>query len=531
MEKLLLKYLVESNYLNIDSQDLKLQLLAHPDYPSLKSITDTLDYFEIENIAALIPKEYLDQLPKNFLTLLEIEKEKRLVLISKNNSNTEVTYIDDKNTKKKISYTNFLEQWDPTIVAIEPLKESKKQTSKISTSFLVLSLTLISIAVFSFSNFSIIPLLYYFSALGIGYISFLIAKEELGFNSAAVAKFCNQFSNSSCADVIKSDGSKIFNTIALSDIAVTYALSSILFLLFYGFTNSFSFLLGALSLPIIIYAVFYQWQVLKSWCLLCLGISGLMIVSFTLTLLNFKGFSFPTTELLYFGFIFSVIGFSWSKIKSVLKSNNQLKSTQIDFLKFKRNYNLFAMLLNSQTPIKENNLYETANIIHFGNPKASLKIIAVTNPLCGFCKKSFEMYSKLLAKYSNQIQVTFIFNVHYENVNHQGTQISHRLIEKFYTKSNEDCFEAFKQWFEDRDISSWQKKFGISTNTDFIDSLGFQNNWCKLNEINYTPATFINGKIFPKEYDISDLSFFIDELITEKESAISEDESAVNLIK
>jgi len=64
-----------SNYLKreqyrVNEKNLKLQLLSNPDYPSVKSITDSLDYFNIDNLAANVPKDALEQLPNFFLAII-----------------------------------------------------------------------------------------------------------------------------------------------------------------------------------------------------------------------------------------------------------------------------------------------------------------------------------------------------------------------------------------------------------------------------------------------------------------------------
>lgn len=43
------------------------QLQSHPDYPSLVSITDTLDELDIENMSLVVDKERLHELPVPFL--------------------------------------------------------------------------------------------------------------------------------------------------------------------------------------------------------------------------------------------------------------------------------------------------------------------------------------------------------------------------------------------------------------------------------------------------------------------------------
>ena len=67
--KILQSYLKKEGY-SINLDDFKLQLLSNPSYPSVKSITDTLDYFGVENIAANVPKDALNQLPNFFLAIL-----------------------------------------------------------------------------------------------------------------------------------------------------------------------------------------------------------------------------------------------------------------------------------------------------------------------------------------------------------------------------------------------------------------------------------------------------------------------------
>lgn len=81
--KILQNYLKKENY-NIDRNDFKLQLLSNQSYPSVKSITDTLDYFNIENIAINVPKDALDQLPDFFLAILN------------NNLSTTITQVEKK---------------------------------------------------------------------------------------------------------------------------------------------------------------------------------------------------------------------------------------------------------------------------------------------------------------------------------------------------------------------------------------------------------------------------------------------------
>ena len=61
---LLKTFLQKENY-KINFEELEFQLLSHPSYPSLHSVTGVFDHFNIENIALEVPtnRETLEQLP------------------------------------------------------------------------------------------------------------------------------------------------------------------------------------------------------------------------------------------------------------------------------------------------------------------------------------------------------------------------------------------------------------------------------------------------------------------------------------
>lgn len=80
MDNLILKLPHRSNVYSVKRQDLHLQLLSHNEYLSLKSITDTQDYFGTENIAANIPKDILSQLP-NYLLAFKLKTWSILCLV------------------------------------------------------------------------------------------------------------------------------------------------------------------------------------------------------------------------------------------------------------------------------------------------------------------------------------------------------------------------------------------------------------------------------------------------------------------
>ena len=65
----LFQYL-EKEGITIDKFEFEFQVKSHPNYPSLLAISDTLLFFNIENIATRVGFLEIDTLPNRFIALL-----------------------------------------------------------------------------------------------------------------------------------------------------------------------------------------------------------------------------------------------------------------------------------------------------------------------------------------------------------------------------------------------------------------------------------------------------------------------------
>ena len=116
MINLLYKLLFNFNNQAVTLNDVHLQLLSHTDYPSLKAVTDTLDYYEIDNVAANVPKDALSQLPKVFLALLEDEGETELVLAQQKAHTILLKYEKILNTHREVCTSNHINYTPETFI-------------------------------------------------------------------------------------------------------------------------------------------------------------------------------------------------------------------------------------------------------------------------------------------------------------------------------------------------------------------------------------------------------------------------------
>lgn len=99
----------------------------------------------------------------------------------------------------------------------------------------------------------------------------------MGLHSTLGNAFCsNNSEKKDCDAVLTSKGAEIIKDYKLSDFSLLY-FSTLFLLTFILQTNqSIVYTLSLVALPITIYSIYYQYKVVKKWCLLCLKIVGIL---------------------------------------------------------------------------------------------------------------------------------------------------------------------------------------------------------------------------------------------------------------
>ncbi|UII25816.1 thioredoxin domain-containing protein [Fulvivirga maritima] len=350
------------------------------------------------------------------------------------------------------------------------------------------------------------------------FISVIVVRQELGFISQTISKFCSSYNSTSCQAVINSRGARIFNYFKLSDLSLSYfggvTLAWLLTVLFDN-NDSILFLLSFLSLPITFYSIYYQYSKVKKWCLLCLGIVLVLWLQSVVAVLENINISLTEIKvdnlhiLLISAFLFTSL---WLLLKPLLKTYVDYKSLQLQFFKFKRNFDLFYTQYSKGLLI-DTGIFHPSEIT-LGNENAPLQIILVTNPRCHFCKSAHTEVRKILQQNSKNIRLIIRFNLGSFDTTDSGYKVASRLIELYNKGDIPLFFEAIDEAYaEDSRLDEWLGKWGGAVDEIGIRVLNYHQSWCEDNLINFTPALFINGRQFPKEYDKSDLSYFIEDLI------------------
>ncbi|MCF6168854.1 vitamin K epoxide reductase family protein [Lutibacter sp.] len=533
----LLQHLAKESNIIMDMDEARVQLLSHPYYPSINSVTDLFNHFSIDNLAMRVDNnlETLSQIPNTFLAQVKEESGNQLVIVSKNKDDVELIY--DKNKSKNLGVATFLKLWTGIILIIEKSEKVKlPESTKISRVKNLVAFT--AFVVFGFIFLYVKPSIFqiiHFALSGIGlYISYLIVQHELGLHSKILDKFCSgQSKKTNCDAVLSSKGATIFGLFKLSDVGLVYFASLVvgwLFLAINGFQSVLViFMLSTLTVPFTFLSIYYQWRVVKSWCPLCLTVVSILWLQFGALFLEttlLKNVIVVDSSYLIFIASLLVVTSLWIFIQSLLKKEQQFQKLEIEYIKFKRNFTLFKAALNLN-PLLDTTIPFTKEII-FGNKEALLKLVIVTNPMCGYCKESHKLIENILKNENIDVQITIRFNVRPEDEESKGTKIAAKIIELYHTTDKNNCLYALSDIYGEMDAKTWLEKWGGDINKDYVETLKKEKEWCTNNKINFTPAILINGKQYPKEYDRMDFLYFIDDLIEEQKDLVNIQSQMVN---
>lgn len=440
-----------------------------------------------------------------------------LVLVSKKLES--VAIETEKGEKKNITSDVFLMGWNEVIIAIEANdKKQNLDNSIIDFKWMLYSLPIIALVIISLSynNFNITSFLQLLLSISGFILGVGVILEKIGIKNELVTKFCSINQNSACDSIIKSDKSKINSWLDFSDLPILFFGISI-FSIF--LSPTLSIIVGGLSLlsiPFIGYSIWLQKFSFQKWCLLCLSIATIILlqeIAFCFSDVKLDHFiSINKFELLFSGVLFCSV---WFFSKPLLMKNVYEKKQLTDLKKLKRNYSVFKGLTKE---IYFLDGFEKLKGICFGNEKAHVQLTIILSPSCGFCHASFQKAYELALKYPNVFFVNILFNVNPENDNNPYKYVIQSLL-TINNQNVERARKAIVDWHIERlELEEWKEKWMV----DHIDTLANeqlqqQYNWCVVNKFNYTPVKIINNRLFPNEYEIEELKYFLNDFSDERE--------------
>ncbi len=512
MQNILQKFLHINNY-HRQKKDFEDYFLSHPNYPSLYAVTDTLTLVGIENVAAKVPIEEFFELPNSFLAIYKQE----LVLIEK--TKNEVFVTEENKKRDNVSFDTFFNNWDGIILAIE--ENENQQVHKASNKYINYLLLFGMLLIFYFlnnsQNFNLITILGFLLSFTGFLIGILIVNEKYGTHvDPLISKVCSFSENTSCTSVIKFSGTLITKWIDFTDLPIVFFASALLSQLLDMESLFVVSAISILSLPLVTYSIWLQKSKIKKWCVLCLAISSVLLLLSLIPLIIATVYSIKA--IADFFVIGSIVLTVWLFIKSYLSSNANLTKENFNLKKFKRTLAVLNSLLK---PVFNYEAIHSFNRILIGETYAPINITLLLSPSCSHCHSAYKEATELYKNFKNKINVTILINV---NPNNQQNNYLDVIFTMLYINKNtpNKILEALNDWHIARmSQEKWLVKWNNSID-DFENEkndLYEQYNWCQENNFNFTPVRLLNDNIYPTEYAVDDIKYFISELEEAKEIA------------
>lgn len=486
------------------------KLQFHPNYPSLLSVTDSLDDLGIDNAALQIDKERLHEVPLPFL--------------AHNTNKGEFVIINNIEQQIK-SNPDFDKNWNGTALLAEKpgnwqslenldrlVKEKKRSQTIVMALITVVSLTGLCLI----NNFSLqLTGLLTITMAGCA-IAVLIVQHELGISNELTERLCSTGKNTDCDEVMHSKGSSIGKLMNWADAGIIYFASYsllLIILLYTGNTGNISLLaiLSCVAVPFTLFSLFYQWRVVKKWCTLCLLTVSILWLQFALllpvTLSLSKGelnnISFNTIS--FTAFVLSIVAVAWLLIiKPTLQKNKELTDNNFSLLRFKNNPDVFESFLTQQRKVDTSSL---KNDLQLGNANAPVQIMVACNPYCGPCATAHRTLHEMAEE--NNIGLTIRLSVKTENKEDKRTTAAEYIMQLVVNKSTDFKRKVLLDWYDLMDIEKFRMKYPLQNGTNVWQQLLDHEQWINEAKIEFTPTIFINGYQLPRQYRINDLKNFL----------------------
>ncbi|RKR82056.1 thioredoxin-like protein [Mucilaginibacter gracilis] len=506
----------------VSYEDVINELEKHPDYPSLLTISDVLNWFQIDNAAYRVNAEELNSVPVPFIAHTNVNDD--FVLVTKLGEDG-VTISDHKSNKQKLSLSEFKKRFKGVVLTAEaPLngesvyKQSLPQrlapykfpaAISILTICFALAITYHS-SYLSNLNWQVL-LLSIFKSAGL-VTSILLLIQSIDKNNPLVQTLCGASgSKTNCNAILTSKAATVFEGLSWSEVGFFFFAGTWLAILFGG--NSVAVMqvlavLNVVSLPYTVYSINYQARIARQWCLFCTFIQGLLWLEFIPLVTIFKQpiqlLNTAQTGTLIICLLAPIA--LWLLIKPMLLNTQQLKAVKQQLRKVKYNSQLFYSALKEQP--KYVLPHEDWSIV-LGNIEANTIITMVSNPYCPPCSKTHQILDEWLNRLDD-IQLRIVFTAN-NNESDIKTSVVRHLMALNHLTDKTLIKRALHDWYEQKQKSyeAWAKVYPVTLDESKFKVLERQRAWCDLAEVKATPTILVNGSRLPDSYQLHDIKYML----------------------
>ncbi len=493
------------NYLKLDKQEFLFQFNSHPNYPSALAFSDTLNFMGVRNDAYELDKEYWDELPEEFIAIVD----NSFSLVKKNGSQYSIYSEKAKTLNKDELYKKSTD-----FVLLFEKDKAEHKTAANYQSFIYAIFAVIIL--YSFISLAWFEAIFTVLSLAGVYISLEIFNQKFGNTSTVIGSICgdaagNQNVNS-CNKIINQDKTSILG-LKFSDFSLIYFIGITVLGLFLPATSFIVKAFTFASLIAIGYSLYIQGFVEKTFCRVCLLIISILVAQLLIGLLFFENIAFDSRTVLLSVILWIALFSVVLYLNNTLQDKETLQKSNAKNLRFKRNYELFKRELLENEKVT----FSDSETFFVGNKDAKLHLSIVSNPYCGFCKDAHKIMENLLNKYPNDISVQMRFNYTPDKQNEKFTNLMSDFMYTYKNKPAQEFLHLVEYWFENKDENKIRQNVGTASSNEDLSPLVRMSEENRNAGLNFTPIILINGYQFPDKYDREDIYYFIDELTEDEE--------------
>lgn len=505
------------------SQYIKELILSHSDYPSILSISDSLNKYKVRNAAVQIEdKNELSNIPTPAIVQIDRSGNPVFCVLNSVSSDT-VRFYNEFDKVEVISFQKFTELWTGICLLIEKTEDAKepgfeKHLYKKNLKYVLLGLMLTSLGTYLFFEwrdiaitFSLIYFIIYASLKLCGIVvgSFLLWFEIDQYNPT-LQNLCTGGKKINCNSVLSSRYAKFLKgNVSLSLLSFSYFFAGFFLLLFTSFSTNTWGLLSVFSLgtlPIILFSIYSQAFIIKQWCKFCIAIQLLLALEVLVVLLSIS-YSFLSNwnALALFGALFVFPVLVWLVLKPILLRSKEAVFYKRNLAKLKFNPDtFFGLLQKSRTIPKVSRNFG----IFLESEDAAYTVVKVCNPYCGPCAKAHPVLDTLYKEGKINLQIIFTSTLSEDDFR---TPPAKHLLALFEAcnKTPEKTIEALDVWYsaKEKNYEIFSKKYPLKEELLKMqdENIKKMRQWCEQTKIQHTPTIFINGYELPEEYSVQDL--------------------------
>ena len=509
--KVLKAYDISITYSSIEHE-----VSRHPEYPSMQSISDALDGWKIKHVVLQLTVEKLIALEVPVIAHL---KKGEFIWVTQI-ADSKVHFWSEKGKEKTKSLEHFEQEWSGIALAIENIddagepdfkeKRCKERKEKIFKYLIAGSIValLIMLTCFAWTNDSsqpLIPKLILLCINAVGcYIGYLLIRQAKYQSNTLSDKFCIVGKYIDCNKVTHSKYSSFWGFLSWAELGTAYFSSMLLWVSIAPLSDgwlSAMWLFSLASLPFTLWSLVTQAFVIRKWCLFCCSVV-LLLWTNTAMLLVFYSLptliSVPAMALMTLLFVVSIVVVMESS--KGIGAKSRLYAQHREMAKVKFNIQIIqSQLSETAFPFDKTGLT-------LGNPDSPHDIAVYISIGCSHCGNAVKELRRLTDIYPD-FCLRLLFSVSSDDFEDKTNVITRHMLNLYKDMNKNEFFDMLETWYQmpDKTLEALQKSFPASSFHDFKTEMEALYQINQQNNIGYTPALLMNGRLLSQVYSYKDL--------------------------